>query len=580
VFSFAAAPVAQTTRTASISGVVLSTDSPSAPVRLARVTLNSVDRGGAAQTVTTDAGGRFTFRRLPPGRYALQSSKRAWLDANYGESRLGRPGTPVAVRDGEQLTGLTMHMTRGAVLTGVVRDAAGEPQPGVTVRVLRYVTQNGFRTLDRPLSINPNDPTTEDDGVYRVYGLPPGDYVVVAGFRLTSDSNGLGGDEIRQIGPNDVERLLAPGAAIRFSPELTGPSERAAGRPMTAAPVYFPGTTDLSAAATITLGPGEERSGVDIAYAMLPAARVTGTLTKSPAMSAQPADRDIRAECRLTPEGFEDVLLRPIAAQVLRLGPDLKLLFPGVPPGRFTIVCASGNQPVMLGWAETSITVNGQDQDIAMSFGAVAELKGRVVFESATPPTDPKTAARIVIRGFGKARLLRPDFSALPEADGAFTFSAVVPGRWSATGIAVPGTPWTLQSVTYGGRELESFIDVNAGDTLADLVVTFTDRPSELTGSLQDVAGRPAAEFFVVAFSTDRTAWTPVTRRIQSTRPASDGVFSIKGLPAGEYFLAALTDVEPGEWLSPAFLDQIVAGAVRVKVVDREKTTQSLRIAR
>jgi hypothetical protein len=81
-----------------------------------------------------------------------------------------------------------------------------------------------------------------------------------------------------------------------------------------------------------------------------------------------------------------------------------------------------------------------------------------------------------------------------------------------------------------------------------------------------------------VAFAADQQFWTPQSRRIRQTRPASDGRFSITGLPAGEYQIAALTDVEPGEWFDPAFLAQLVPAAVRVTMRDGGTITQNLRI--
>src|SRR6185436_16777535 len=110
----------------------------------------ALDRAGLWDTATTDANGRFAFRNLPAGRYAIQGTKRAWLDANFGAERLGRPGTPIAIREGESRADLTIRMTRGAVITGTVRDPGGEPQPGVIVRVLQFVTRNGARALERP----------------------------------------------------------------------------------------------------------------------------------------------------------------------------------------------------------------------------------------------------------------------------------------------------------------------------------------------------------------------------------------------------------------------------------------------
>ena len=78
-------------------------------------------------------------------------------------------------------------MARGAVITGAVRDTQGEPQPGVIVRVLRFVTKDGHGQLERPPGIL-EDAVTDDEGTYRVYGLPPGDYVV--GSIRFSDSGG------------------------------------------------------------------------------------------------------------------------------------------------------------------------------------------------------------------------------------------------------------------------------------------------------------------------------------------------------------------------------------------------------
>jgi uncharacterized protein (DUF2141 family) len=561
-------PMPRPTGTASIAGVVRTADETGAPVRRARVTLNSLDRGGPsagsgrAETATTDAEGRFVFRDLPAGRYAVQASKRAWLDANYGAARLGRPGTPVAVRAGETIANVEIRMARGAVIAGAVRDESGEPQPGVWVRVLQFVTRDGARALERPASANTNDPITDDEGAYRVFGLPPGDYLVVAGLRF-SQGSGLGGDEVQ---------LMAAASGAR-------------GATVTNAPVFFPGTPDMSAAATITVSAGEERLGVDIPFAYLPTARVTGRLTLPSGVPPPMQEvRQARTECRMTPVGFEDLLAQPLAASVATVQPDGQLVFPGIPPGRYTIVCAAGRPspagggPELTGWAETTVTVSGQDQEVALVLATPSAIAGRVEFESASSPDGPAAATQIRVRGLGKARLLRPEYTGRPGPDGTFRFPSIVPGRWVITGLPAGG--WTVKSVRAGGREVESALEIGPGQMVEDLVVTFTDRPSELSGTLTDAGGRPASEYFVIAFGVDPAAWGPHSRRIQSARPASDGVFSMKGLPAGEYYLAALTDVEPGEWFSPAFLEQVVGAAVKVRVADGGKTVQSLQIAR
>ena len=66
---------------------------------------------------------------------------------------------------------------------------------------------------------------------------------------------------------------------------------------------------------------------------------------------------------------------------------------------------------------------------------------------------------------------------------------------------------------------------------------------------------------------------------MQATRPASDGRFSFGGLPAGEYRLAAVSEVEQGQWFDPAFLRQLLGASITVSLNDGERKTQDLRLA-
>jgi hypothetical protein len=83
----------------------------------------------------------------------------------------------------------------------------------------------------------------------------------------------------------------------------------------------------------------------------------------------------------------------------------------------------------------------------------------------------------------------------------------------------------------------------------------------------------------VILFPADKTYWTPHSRRVRTTRPATDGKFSIVGLPEGTYSIAALTDVEPGEWNDPVFLEGLVNSSIKVTLTEGQKTTQDLRLA-
>ena len=82
----------------------------------------------------------------------------------------------------------------------------------------------------------------------------------------------------------------------------------------------------------------------------------------------------------------------------------------------------------------------------------------------------------------------------------------------------------------------------------------------------------------MLAFTTDTKVWGSQSRRVQVTRPADDGKFSIVNLPAGEYFLAAVTGVEDGQWNDARFLSTLVPAATRVTITDGQRTVQDLRI--
>ena len=123
---------------------------------------------------------------------------------------------------------------------------------------------------------------------------------------------------------------------------------------------------------------------------------------------------------------------------------------------------------------------------------------------------------------------------------------------------------WALKGAIAGGRDIsDSPIEIRAGVDVPDVVVTFTDQPSELTGMVIDGAGRPTPDFPIIVFSTDRSYWTLGSRRVQTARPASDGKYKVTGLPAGEYFVCAVTAVDRTEVYDPAFLGQLVGRGVQ-----------------
>jgi hypothetical protein len=120
---------------------------------------------------------------------------------------------------------------------------------------------------------------------------------------------------------------------------------------------------------------------------------------------------------------------------------------------------------------------------------------------------------------------------------------------------------------------------VEPGQNIDNVVITYTDRPTELSGTLQAPTGTPTADYFIVVFAADRTYWTPNSRRSVMARPASTGKYQIRNLPPGEYFVVAVTDVEYGDWWDAEFLARLAAsGTTRLTLTDGDKRTLDLRL--
>ena len=130
--------------------------------------------------MTTDDTGRFAFPDLPAGRYTITAEKPAYVKSYYGSKRAGLgPAMPIALAEGQRLIDVRSPLLRGAVIEGTVFDENDVPMADAQVSVHQPVLLNGERKLVSPPGSQWT--TTDDRGIYRVYGLAPGEYTVRAG---------------------------------------------------------------------------------------------------------------------------------------------------------------------------------------------------------------------------------------------------------------------------------------------------------------------------------------------------------------------------------------------------------------
>ena len=595
----------------------------------------------------------------------MTASKAGYVDISYGAKRPGRPGTPIQLAEGQKLEKANITLPKGSVVTGVVIDENGEPSPGTAVRVMRYVMRTGERTLQ-----SAGQDQTDDRGIYRIYGLQPGEYIVSAvprnmslgdlrqtimaeiesvmqqaqsargggpgagmgpgaggggggrggGGRGGGGAAGIAGIEIANVMGGRGQQLLDRATQLQQQLQQAEQEQNVA-----YAPVYYPGTTTASGAAGVTLSVGEERGGVDFQLQLVATAKIEGRI--------QGPDGNPVQETRLSLVPADSSGMPPIpgvSSNMARVDREGKFTFSNVTPGQYRVMAraavrpptdpnaaaAAGRgrggfeggpggrggpgQPQQVLWASADVTIAGQNiTDLTLSLQPGMTMTGRVTFEgtSLAPPTDlTRVRVNLAPRGQQQGFEMGGVPPAQVDANGRFTITGVVPGRYTLSanapagagggrgGAAQPGAgqsaaQWVLKSAVAGGRDVLDFpLVVEPNQDVAAATVTFGDRSQEVAGTIQDAQGRPTADYTIIIYPSDNRYWQPQSRRILSARPGTDGKFTFRTLPPGDYRITAVTDVEPGEWFNPDFLSQLAAASIAVPLAEGEKKTQDIRV--
>ena len=557
------------TGNSSISGQIVSDEAGSRPVRNVLVRINHIERG-YSDAVVTDVDGRFTFVGVPAGRYSLAAEKKGFLPIRYGQTRHGRSGTPIALAEGQHMSDLLMRLTKGGVLSGTIIGPSGEPASGIMLALKRATVVNGERKLTEAYSSG--ESTTDDRGTFRIYGLPPGDYVIQA---VPQHSYMSSSEAVHVTSAADVQWARALLSFNRPGDRTPDPALPPSRERVILANIYFPGTLQQSNATVVTLGPGEERTGLDFALQLLPSQRVSGTITMPDGSTPK------------LPPQVALVELGPTSAWYsLRRQEGTQFSFDGVTQGSYALGAVVNDTRM---WALQNIVVAGQDQSLTITLQPGMTASGQLTFSGTGSAAQPSPVGVMVgLEAIGAPGELVLEASSVPAAvDGTFKVAGITPGTYRLT-ASWPGQSdrprtgdWTLQSAALGGRDIAfTPIVIRPGMALDDVIVTFTNRPTEVSGRLQDATGRAATDYYIVVFSADERGWFRRSPRVQSTRPANDGSFVVRGLPPGDYFVAALTDLESDELYDAAFLRQIMPAAQRIALADGEKKIHNLQIAK
>jgi len=150
-----------------IRGVVVENQT-GRPLARALVTVQPVaGTAGAPLSVRTNVYGAFEFPPLAPGAYLVTASRRAFATLQYGQKRWKAAGVPV-ILDEAGTVALSLRLPRFGSIAGTVVDEndVGLPEHEVMA----------YRNTRPPQLVT--HAVTDDRGMYRLWGLEPGAYLV------------------------------------------------------------------------------------------------------------------------------------------------------------------------------------------------------------------------------------------------------------------------------------------------------------------------------------------------------------------------------------------------------------------
>ncbi len=556
------------------------------------------------RALVTDSQGQFSFDKVPAGEYIVSVSRDQYLATSYGQKKYNRPGSTIVLGDGQKVS-IKIPMQRGGVITGAITGEDGEPIINAQVRAMRYDTSSGFKRLQSNGYAN-----TDDRGVYRMFGLQPGDYVVAA----TQNQSDISLERML-VDNQAVEAAVAaastqgatPGQPVTVNVPMTMPVPND-GPPAGYAPTYYPSATSLTGAINVTVNAGEEKAGVDIPVQYVRAGNLQGSIAGMPQSGA--------VQITSVPS---DPMLAGNGSPSARATPDGRFTLRNLSPGQYTLYAYTAPQQVFavingvqLGadgqplnggrgqqppaqadqtrlWGHVVVTVDGQSEQtpVVITLQPGKSISGHVLFDTQVVPDLSRARVMVTLQQPPSPQTMQigPAPSAQVGTDGHFTLDSVPPGRWILrASINTPGAqnnnPIVLKSSIVNGQDtLDVPLDFAGDQDLGGATLTFTDRLTELSGTLIDSSGKPTTDYTILVVSSDNRFWQPGTRRIVTTRASGDGHYSFRNIPPGDYMIAAVTDFESGSQYDPEFLKELAGASMRVTLTDGTKKTQDLRVA-
>jgi len=496
-----------------IEGEVRRTDNGD-PLGDVQVTLTapsaSPQTPGAQLNVMTDSTGRFVFQKLPPaGGYTVQATK----ENHFAPPQDGR-ASPSAIKvvtlsPLQKVLKVTLNLIPGGTITGTVRDINGQPASNVDVMALKLAYRNGARWL-QPIKTMPSD----DRGIFRLWGLPPGEFYLRA--NPGSDGARGGGGTSGTYYPGVENPEIATLIKLKSGDETLADLQMRSGRTMRISGKFLNTIPELA----------EEPMG----YLLMP--RETDRIDEGNGgdlMQNQARGR--------TDGSFEIIATRPGLYDLMPVSPLRR--DPTAPPVPIT----PGSPMYFTG--RTPIEVGNRDvENLTVAITRGVDVNVHVSLRSVSTPLVANL--RLGLRPADEVSTALTGFLARGQpipADGNLTFRSVPSGRYTLTtnaGVAfLPPSGMYLADLRQASVSVYDHGIINVNKDPADPVeVIFAGRGGTITGNVE-TDGKPA--------ESGRITLIP-----QGPRRSNALLYKRAGFSAGRF---VLLDIPPGDYKIYAWKD-------------------------
>ena len=503
-----------------IAGVVVD-ESGHAQAGAQLVLRPSRDQHATPRTVETSADGHFVFDRLAADKYQLFATAKGFLQQGLNQHE--NFFSAVVTGPGKNSENVVFTLHRAATIRGVVIDEAGEPVREAQLRLFHRMNVGGeIRTVRSGFA------TTDERGSYAFRNLQPGSYFIAAIARPWYATDSRSTMRTWHVVQNGGARYTVPGQEEAIPDSATQSLDVA--YPLT----FFGGATEESDAREIRLRSGD-RFQADLTLTAVPAAhlRFRGSHAGKGGLQVR-----LRRTVFNEPEHINTSMQNDGQGNS-----EIN----GVAPGVYDVIVSSFSFDGTGNYQERSsrtfpLEVTGDsDVDVDAISNVGAHVSGVV------DVSGKKRSGRLFLMLRGSQGQSGTEVN----DNGHFDLQNVKPGRYDVF-LASNGNYSVEELAASGGGSVAEHQLVLRGGEVT-LAVTASNQLADLSGIATDTDGTPYSGALILLVPNEKTLSLTRVRRDQSD---SDGSFSLRGVPAGNYRLYALRNGWDVQWSDPAVLSR------------------------